>query len=117
MADTSPPGEGMLVFDGECGFCRRSVRWAYKVRATSPSVPYQEVDLSRWGLSVPDAADAAWFVADGRRWRGHEAIAQMLKSSTWRPVRWAGWLLATRVARPLGSRAYAWVSANRSRLP
>jgi hypothetical protein len=76
MAGTSPPGEGMLVFDGECGFCRRSVRWAYKVRATCPSVPYQEVELSRFGLSVADAADAAWFVADWHRWRGHEAIAR-----------------------------------------
>jgi predicted DCC family thiol-disulfide oxidoreductase YuxK len=117
MTGTSPPGEGVLVFDGACGFCRRSVRWLYRLRATCPSVPYQEVDLSRWDLSVSDAADAAWFVADGRRWRGHEAIAQVLRSSTCRPVMWLGWLLGTRVARPLASRAYAWVSANRSRLP
>jgi len=117
MTGTSPPGEPMLVFDGECGFCRRSVRWLYKLRATSPSVPYQDVELSRWGLSVSDAADAAWFVADGRRWRGHEAIAQVLRSSTWWPVRWVGRLLATPAARPLASRAYAWLSANRSRLP
>lgn len=117
MAGRSPTGEGVLVFDGECGFCRRSVRWAYRLRATCPSVPYQEVELSRWGLSVSEAVGAAWFVEDGRRWRGHEAIARVLMSSTCRPVRWAGCLLATRVARPWASRAYAWVSAHRSRLP
>ena len=107
----------MLIYDGDCGFCRRSIRWAKALGATCPTVAYQEADLTAYDLSVGEAADAAWFVEQGRRWRGHEAVAMALRTSRFVVVRWAGVLLGTRVLRPLASRAYAWVAANRGRLP
>ena len=107
----------MLIYDGDCGFCRRSVRWARALGATCPAVPYQEADLAAYDVTADEAADAAWFVLDGRRWRGHDAIAMALRSSRFVVVRWAGVLLGNRLLRPLASRGYAWVAANRGRLP
>jgi predicted DCC family thiol-disulfide oxidoreductase YuxK len=107
----------VLIYDGDCGFCRRSVRWARTLGATCPAVPYQEADLAAYHLTAQEAGDAVWFVLEGRRWRGHEAIAMVLRSSRWPPVRSVGVLLGNRLLRPLASRAYAWVAANRGRLP
>jgi predicted DCC family thiol-disulfide oxidoreductase YuxK len=107
----------VLIYDGACGFCRRSVRWARALGADCPAVPYQEVDLVGYGVTRREAADAAWFVRGSRRWRGHEAVAMALRSSRFVPVRWAGLLLGTRFVSPVASRAYEWVAANRGRLP
>jgi predicted DCC family thiol-disulfide oxidoreductase YuxK len=107
----------MLIYDGDCGFCRRSLRWARAMGATCPAVPYQVADLAAYHLTPREAADAVWFVAEGKRWRGHEAIAMVLRSSRWPLVRWTAVLLGLRPLRPLVARAYAWVAANRRRLP
>lgn len=108
----------MLIFDGDCGFCRRSVGWARRLGATCAMRPSYAVDLAALGLTPPDAEEAVWFVGEGGRlFRGHEAIAQVLLTSRRTPVRWAGRVTGSRVLRPVASRGYAWVAANRHRLP
>ena len=107
----------VLIYDGECEFCRRSLGWARSLGATCAAVPYQQVELTAFGLTEAAAAEAAWFVAAGRRWRGHQAVAMVLRSSRWAPVRGAGRLLGSPLSRPVASRVYDWVAANRSRLP
>jgi predicted DCC family thiol-disulfide oxidoreductase YuxK len=107
----------VLIYDGECGFCRRSLGWARWLGATCAAAPYQQLELTAFGLTEAAAAEAAWFVAPGRRWRGHEAVAMVLRSSRLAPVRGAGRLLGSPLSRPVASRVYDWVAANRSRLP
>lgn len=106
----------MLVFDGDCGFCSRYASW---VEARLPPeievVPWQRVDdLSELGLRRPEVECAAWWVADGGRWGGGEAIARSLMAigGLWR---WIGRLMLTRALRRLTQVAYRWVAANRHR--
>lgn len=108
----------MLIFDGDCGFCRRSLGWAYAAGCRFEAVPAAEVDPAPHGLTSSDFAEAAWWVAaDGSLHRGHAAIARVLETSRWWPVRLAGRLVRSRPVAPLAARGYAWVAANRGRFP
>ncbi|MCB1055501.1 MAG: DUF393 domain-containing protein [Acidobacteria bacterium] len=87
-----------LVFDGDCGFCTRTVlwlgeRWARPVR----SVPWQSADLAALGLTEEQTRRAAWWVGAAdetprRRGGGHRAVAYALGACRppW-PV--LGWIL------------------------
>lgn len=40
--DAAPPDRPLLIFDGDCGFCRRSVDWLRRrVPGSFEAVPYQ----------------------------------------------------------------------------
>ena len=44
MEDTAQPSKPLLVYDGDCGFCRRFVRrWLYITRGRVNCAPYQRV--------------------------------------------------------------------------
>ncbi len=111
----------ILVYDGECGFCRRSARWIGTRLPTDARVePWQSLELEELDLSRPDVEAAVWWIdGSGRsasRSHGAEAIGRSLVA--------AGgiWAAAGRLiihaplcwlARPI----YALVAANRHRLP
>ena len=106
----------MLVYDGDCGFCRRSLGWARRSAAGSRR-PVADVDPGPLGLTREQLAEAAWYVDEDGLHRGHQAIARVLRTSRWWPVRLAGRVVGSRVAAPLASRAYAWVASHRGRFP
>lgn len=108
----------MLIYDGGCGFCRRSLRWAYAAGGRFDATPASDVDALALGLSAQDLAEAAWWVEpDGSLLRGHEAVARVLRTSRWWPVRLLGRVVSSRPVSPISRRSYAWVAANRSRFP
>ncbi|QDG54498.1 DUF393 domain-containing protein [Persicimonas caeni] len=73
-----------LVWDGDCGFCKRSViRIARKVGEGIRYVTYQDVHERFDALDEADFAESVWFVEpDGRAYRGAEAI---FRAYSWRP--------------------------------
>lgn len=107
----------MLIYDGDCAFCAKSLGWARKLGANAPAQPWQALDLAAYDLTEADVTEAAWFITDGVRARGHEAVAEMLMTSSHALVRLAGRLIGSRALRPLARRAYAWVAAHRHELP
>jgi predicted DCC family thiol-disulfide oxidoreductase YuxK len=108
---------GVLIYDGDCAFCARSLGLARRLGATEPAQPWQALDLDAYDLTEADVTEAAWFIAEGVRARGHEAVARMLQSSTHASVRLVGRVVGSRLLRPIASRAYAWVAAHRHELP
>ena len=114
------PHRPTLVYDADCGFCTRSVRfierWVdrrqrYDVR------PWQSLDLAAVGLTAQDCDEAAQFItADGRVLSGHRAIATAATHGApgWRPV---GHLLLAPGISWVAARTYRWVAAHRHRLP
>jgi len=72
---------GLLIFDGECGFCRRWIRYMRSWFRTHPeAVAWQESDLALLGLTEEQCREAVQFVdAGGRVWSGSDAAAQVLK--------------------------------------
>ena len=111
---------GLLIFDGDCGFCTTSARFVsrwvdrrdrYDVR------PWQELDLGSLGVTEADCIEAAQFVRrDGSVVAGHRAIAAGLTHGAplWRPL---GHLLTLPGVSQLAARVYAWVADHRYALP
>lgn len=106
-----------MIYDRDCGFCQWSLRLARRLGATCESKPWQECDLEALDLTRGDVSDAAWFFAGTQRYRGHEAIAQVLRSSRHLVVRLLGRAIGSRPMRPLAAPGYAWIARNRHRLP
>ena len=44
----------MLIYDGGCGFCRRSLRWAYAAGGRFEAVASGDVDPAPLGLTERD---------------------------------------------------------------
>jgi predicted DCC family thiol-disulfide oxidoreductase YuxK len=80
-------GQGLLIFDGDCGFCTSSAEWVSHGWPPGPTaVAWQHLtpeQLRQLKLSLGDVQDAAWWVDEhGRRFRGDRAIAKSLLACT-----------------------------------
>jgi predicted DCC family thiol-disulfide oxidoreductase YuxK len=84
-----------IVWDGDCGFCRRAVEWAlaHDRDGLFVAVPYQELPSPPMTPALRDACRAAVHVetADGRWLRGGRACLFVLER--------VGWPRLARVAR------------------
>jgi len=113
-----PRALGTLVFDGDCSFCSTSARLVRSMAGPSILViPFQRADLEALGITLEQAGEAVWWVgADGRRERGHRAVAAALRAARgiWRPM---GAALTAGPVDRLAARAYGWIARNRHRLP
>jgi len=107
----------LLVYDGDCAFCTKSVRLVRRLHADVDVVAWQLADLPALGLTAQEA-DAAvqWVPADGRSAAGHRAVAAVLRASR-QPWPIIGRLMLLPGLSWLAGRLYAWVAANRHRLP
>ncbi|MCT9928953.1 DUF393 domain-containing protein [Planotetraspora sp. A-T 1434] len=109
----------VLVYDGDCGFCMRSLRL---LRRTVPEWPesraWQAIDLGAHGLTREQVTRAAWWVEPGRPpVGGAEAFAALLR---WQPSgRWRllGRGLSTPPVSWIAAPVYAVVARWRQRLP
>lgn len=108
-----------VVYDGECGLCRRSVellrRW--DTRGRLELVPFQRPGvLARYpGIEETEARKAVQVIApDGRHWSGADAVEHALARTT--RGQWIAWLFRLPFARPIARRGYRWIARNRSKL-
>jgi predicted DCC family thiol-disulfide oxidoreductase YuxK len=108
--------DAVLIFDGECGFCRRSVRiLRARVRRVPRIVAWQSIDPAQYGTTEEACRTAVQHVGtDGRVRGGADGIARLLVEAGW------PWLVPGRVMSVPGvihiSRAaYRWVARNRHR--
>lgn len=112
---------GLLIFDGDCGFCTSSARWVAKRWVPGPkAVAWQHLGaegLAELGLTVEQAREAAWWVdGTGRLFAGHRAVAMSLAACTgWE--RTAGLLISRPPLSPLAAVIYRLVTRYRYRLP
>ncbi|MGP4052500.1 thiol-disulfide oxidoreductase DCC family protein [Streptomyces sp. 2A115] len=108
----------VLVFDGDCGFCTTSVRFAERrLRPRCEAVPWQFADLEALGVARERAEhEVLWVTPTGTVHGGAQAIAKALLSAgrgwpllgallTLPPIRWAAHGL------------YRLVASNRQRMP
>jgi predicted DCC family thiol-disulfide oxidoreductase YuxK len=111
------PATPLLVFDGDCGFCTRTLGWLRLIdrRRIINSVPFQRPGVPEsLGLTREQCAESVqWRGPDGRRAEGAEAISAALDVAL--RTRWPGRLHARTAG--VQARMYELVARNRHRLP
>ena len=108
----------LLIFDGDCAFCST---WVERLRSILPvfpeAVPWQWTDLDRYALSRDDVDRYAWVVTPSHQYAGHLAFSALMRMQPNPLWRFAGHLLATPPFSWIAALGYAFVAANRHRLP
>jgi len=109
------PPRGLLLYDGECGFCSRSVRTLERLaRRTFDKRPSRDV-LAQLPepVSRTVSGQMLWLEPDGSVWGGSQALLRALRASGWPAV---AWLLGNPLVRPFTRAGYRLVARLRHRL-
>lgn len=108
----------MLVFDGDCAFCTRSVRFIERRISRHPRiVAWQHTELEPLGLTREMCETAVqWVGVDGEVSSGHRAVARTLIHGRrgWRVL---GHLILLPGIDAVAALVYRWVARNRHRMP
>ncbi len=109
------PVRPVMVFDGDCGFCRRWIaRWKYATGDRVEYLPYQEAAPRFPQIPRERFAQAVHLVEpDGRVSFGAEAVFRSLTSTTSGKL----WLLLYRylpLFAPISETLYSWVARHRN---
>ncbi|MBB4942552.1 putative DCC family thiol-disulfide oxidoreductase YuxK [Streptosporangium album] len=109
--------EPVMIFDGDCGFCTTSVRFAERVFGVRARVtPWQFADLTALGTTRERAEREVLWVERGRVYGGAQAVARLLIAAG-PPWILAGLVLRIPPFRWVARGAYRLVAKNRHRLP
>ena len=98
----------VIIYDGECGFCKECVRWVEK-RAVVTALPFQSADLARYGLTYDRCSKEVVAIINGKVFGGADAVAKLLRVSGHKNL---GTIV--KLSGPIGRNAYKWVAANRN---
>ncbi|QGV82013.1 thiol-disulfide oxidoreductase DCC family protein [Streptomyces ficellus] len=113
-----PRTRPVLVFDGDCGFCTTSARFAERrLRPDCDLVPWQFADLDALGVTPERAGhEVLWVTPPGRVYGGAEAVAKLLLDAGggWAPL---GALLLLPPIRWAAHAVYRLIADNRHRMP
>jgi len=122
-ADRKPvgkePGDGLLLFDADCPFCRRSVCWllAHERHDSQLRIAGLKSAVSRRLGERFDidfsGTDSIWYVADGELSRNSDAAWRL---ATRLAGRWQHISALRQVPRPLRERTYRFIGDHRHRL-
>jgi predicted DCC family thiol-disulfide oxidoreductase YuxK len=117
MRVPNPPAKPLLVFDGDCGFCRTWVaRWR---RTVGPRVDYEELQSA--GARFPTIPRSRFrralqlILPDGEVFEGAEAVFRTLALDPSHPRRrrWLAVYQNVPGARPVFEWGYRWVADHR----
>ena len=109
------PERGLLIYDGECGFCSRSVHLLERI-ARKPFEKRASHEVLAW---LPDevaqtvSGQMLWLEPDGTIWGGSQAVVHALRSTGWPAM---AFLLGNPIIRPLTRALYRLLARWRHRL-
>ncbi|MFC4056853.1 thiol-disulfide oxidoreductase DCC family protein [Planomonospora corallina] len=107
----------VLIYDGDCGFCAASVRFAERrIGVRAHVTPWQRADLPALGTTPERADREVLWVEHGRVYGGAQAAARLLVAAGG-PWSVLGHALRTPPLRWAAHGLYRLVAANRHRLP
>jgi predicted DCC family thiol-disulfide oxidoreductase YuxK len=119
QAYSPAPHESLLIYDGDCGFCQRTLDVMKKRLAMWPrTAPYQRLNLDQHGVSSQDAARAMLWVEPGRPpLAGAAAFARLFRAQPQLRWRTLGRMMALPGISHFAVIVYRTVASHRHRLP
>jgi predicted DCC family thiol-disulfide oxidoreductase YuxK len=107
----------VLLYDGDCEFCRRCVRVLETIGPNAEIVAWQSTDVAKLRITEEQATDAVqWVQIDGTVRSGHEAIAETLNTAG-RIGKIIGHMILLPGISWMAAKVYRLVADNRNRLP
>lgn len=108
----------VVIYDGECGFCSKSVTYARtKVAPELVYLSAQQANLADYGLNKTDCEKALQFVSfDKRVYSAERAVIQILKQGNF-GYRFLGNLMSLPIIDLLSRFGYRFIARNRARFP
>lgn len=114
----SSTAEGLLIYDGDCGFCTATAGWIERRLPDGAQVsPWQALNIADFDLTEDDVSTAAYWVdPGGRAHRGEDGIALSLVAAGgfWGLL---GRLMRKSPFRQMARVLYPIIARNRHRLP
>ena len=110
MTKGSDSRDIVVIYDGECEFCKESVKWLqHKLEFTA--LPFQSADLERYKITYEQCSKEVIAIKDGKIFGGATAIAVLLRARGNR-------IMASLVdiSGPLGRAGYRWTATHREGL-
>jgi predicted DCC family thiol-disulfide oxidoreductase YuxK len=102
--------EIIVIFDGDCNLCKRSVAWLER-ELTITALPFQSSNLNLYGLTTEQCSKEVFAISEGKTYSGAAAVVFLLKK---RGNSLASTLL--HFSGPVGKFGYRWVASHRSSL-
>lgn len=115
----APDIETVLIYDGDCQFCRLSLDFGLRILKNFPQyVAFQRIDPEDFGLTRDQVKSQIWTVGGSMPPSGgHLAVAVLLSMQTNPLYRALGWLVKTPPTSWAAKKLYFFIAANRHRLP
>ena len=106
----------VLIFDGECGFCRRRAQWLRShAKVELQIIAWQDADLEAFAVTADQCQQRVQWVDGTKRASGGAAIARCLQVCA-QPWRSFGAVMQWPVIRIFTELGYRLVAANRGRI-
>ena len=102
--------EIIVIFDGDCNLCKRSVAWLER-ELTITALPFQSSNLDLYGLTAEQCSQEVFAISEGKTYAGAAAVAFLLRKR--------GNTLSSAFlyfSGPVGRFGYRWVASHRSSL-
>lgn len=108
--------QSVLIYDGDCAFCNRSLQFGLRNLRWFPRYrPFQELTENEYGRPRSDFEKSIWIIGDARQLPGHKAAAWILLQQTNPMHRALGALIY--FGGPMSALAYRLIAKNRHRMP
>lgn len=112
MSGTAPT----LIYDGDCGFCKRSLAWGQRHLTAFPrAIASNSAEAKSSGLSQKQLDESIWIIGAGKPLGAAEAAAFILKlqpNVLWRAL---GLAMSIWPLSIFARAAYFWVAKNRGK--
>jgi predicted DCC family thiol-disulfide oxidoreductase YuxK len=114
-----PNADLVLIYDGDCQFCRLSLDFGLRILKNFPLyVAFQRINPKEFGLTLEQVKSQIWIVGAGKSPSGgHLAVAALLAIQANPLYRALGWLVRTPPTSWIAKKLYFFIAANRHRLP